>query len=140
MIKVSGIVKAIQKGVYEDYAVIDGVNVEIAGLNNSPTSTDPDYVKNTLQDAYENGEEISIIIKDSSTGRRVPVTATISTLNIAANGKITAVLNGVHAPLESITNITKPASAIQEEDTSGAEGNDTDDTGTTGQAGDSDGN
>ena len=108
MIKVSGLVKAIQKGLYEDYAVMDGVSAEIAGLNSDVKSTDPEYVKKTLTKAFENGDEISIIIKDSSTGKRVPVTAKLASLDIASNGKITAVLNDVHVPLESITNITKP--------------------------------
>ena len=106
MIKVNGKVIALQKGVYEDYAVMDGVSVEIAGLDTTVKTTDPDYVKNKLQEAYESGKEIDIIIKDS-TGKRVPVTAKLASLDIAANGKITAVLNGVHVPLESITNITK---------------------------------
>lgn len=108
MIKVNGTVKALQKGVYEDYAVMDGVSAEIAGLNTTVKTTDSEYVKNTLTTAFENGDEVSIIIKDSSTGKKVPVTAKLASLNIATNGKITAVLNDVHVPLESITNITKP--------------------------------
>jgi len=111
MIRVSGNVKALQKGVYEDYAVMDGVSVEIAGLNTTVKTTDTDYVRNTLTVAYENGDEVSIIIKDSSTGKKVPVTAKLADLDIADSGKITAVLNDLHVPLESITNITKPVAA-----------------------------
>ncbi|MGI6669473.1 MAG: flagellar hook capping FlgD N-terminal domain-containing protein [Acetivibrionales bacterium] len=124
MIKVTGIVRALQKGIYEDYAVMDGVSVEIAGLDDSVKTTDADYVRDTLTAAYESGEEIDIIIKDSSTGKRVPVTARIVALDFAKNGKITAVLNGVHVPLESITNITKPAENMPEERAAGTE-NDT---------------
>lgn len=116
MIKVSGIVRALQKGIYEDYAVMDGVSAEIAGLDTSVKTTDADYVRDTLTTAYENGEEIDIIIKDSSTGRRVPVTARIVALDFAENGKISAVLDGVHVPLESITNITKPEEDLPGED------------------------
>lgn len=112
MIKVNGNVKALQKGIYEDYAVMDGVSVEIAGLDTTVKTTDADYVKNMLTTAYENGDEISIIIKDSSTGENVPVTAKLASLNIASNGKITAVLNDLHVPIESITNITKPEAGV----------------------------
>lgn len=111
MIRVRGNVKALQKGVYEDYAVMDGVSVEIAGLNTTVKTTDADYVRNILTAAYENGEEVSIIIKDSSTGKNVPVIARLADLDIASSGRITAVLNDLHVPLESITNITKPAAA-----------------------------
>jgi flagellar basal-body rod modification protein FlgD len=103
---------------------MDGVSVEIAGLDDSVKTTDADYVRDTLTAAYESGEEIDIIIKDSSTGKRVPVTARIVALDFAKNGKITAVLNGVHVPLESITNITKPAENMPEERAAGTE-NDT---------------
>lgn len=116
MIRVRGNVKALQKGVYEDYAVLDGVSVEIAGLNTSVKTTDAEYVRNTLTVAFENGDEVSIIIKDSSTGKRVPVTARLADLDIADDGKITAVLNDLHVPLESITNITKPVSEAPEEE------------------------
>lgn len=117
MIKVSGTVTALQKGVYEDYAVMDGVSVVIAGLDTDVKTTDEDYVRNTLTTAYENGEKVDIIIKDSSTGKRVPVTAKLSSLNIAENGTITAVLDELLVPLESITNITKPDDASEEDET-----------------------
>lgn len=120
MIKVSGKVKALQKGVSEDYALMDGVNVEIAGLDATVKTTDAEYVRNTLRAAFENGEEIDIIIKDSSTGRYVPVTAKIAGLDISANGRITAVLDDLPVPLESITNITKaPEEAAPQADPPG---------------------
>lgn len=107
MIKVSGIVKAIQKGVYEDYAVMDGVDVEIAELVTDIKSSNPDFMKNKLQEAFESGEEISFYIVDRSTGKKVPVTATIESLDFSG-GKITATINGLRVPVEGITNITKP--------------------------------
>lgn len=139
MIKVSGTVKALQKGAYEDYAIMDGVSVEIAGLNTAVKTTDAEYVKNTLTAAYENGSEISIIIKDSSTGKKVPVTAKIINLDIASNGKITAVLNNVHVPLESITNITKPVETTTDSSESDTEQTADTSTDSTEQAGEEDG-
>lgn len=128
MIKVSGVVKSLQKGIYEDYAVLDGVSVEIAGLNTAVKTTDVEYVRNKLTTAWENGEYIDIIIKDSSTGKRVPVTAIITDLEFDNKGRIKAVLNDVHVPLESITNIRK-----QTEGKSAEGGNET---GTVEEAGD----
>jgi len=109
MNKVTGTVKSLQKGVYEDYAVLDGVSVVISGIDTTQTSTDADFVTKKLKDAMDNGTEIDLIIKDSATGTCVPVTAKIVSYTKTADGKITAVLNGLHVPLTSITNISKPA-------------------------------
>jgi flagellar basal-body rod modification protein FlgD len=107
MLKVSGNVKSIQKGVYEDYAVMDGVNAEIAEIVTDVKSTDPDFIKDTLNDACKDGKEISIVIVDRATGKKVPVTVKLASVDFTGD-KITAVLNSVHVPVEGITNITKP--------------------------------
>ena len=107
MISVSGLVKAIQKGVYEDYAVMDGVKVEISELVEDTHSTDPDHVKNALQEAKSSGKAIDFYIVDRNTGYKVPVTATIKSLDFTG-GKISATVDGLRVPVEGITNITKP--------------------------------
>ena len=117
MIKVGGKVAAIKKGVYEDYAVLDGVQAEIAGIDSDIKTTDPDYIRRTLTDAHENGKEIALIIKDSSTGARVPVSAKIAALDFTG-GRIMATLNSVAVPVEGVATITKPE-AEQEGDTGG---------------------
>lgn len=122
MIKVTGTVRSLQKGIYEDYAVLDGVSAEIAGLNTTVTTTDMEYVKNTLTRAYENGEEVSLIIKDSSTGKRVPVTATIAKLDISDDGKIKAVLNGVRVSIDSITMVNVSSGTQATDNTAGEAG------------------
>lgn len=118
MIKVSGKVSAIKKGVYEDYAVLDGVKVEISAIDSDIKTSDPDYIRRTLQDAYDNGKEISIIIKDSVTGKSVPVTAKIASLDFTG-GTIKATLNGLSIPVEGVTTITIPQ-ASQAGGTSGS--------------------
>lgn len=115
MIKVTGTVKSLQKGVYEDYAVLDGVSVEIAGIDSDETSTDANYITDKLEDARKNGTEIDLIIKDSSTGKRVPVTVKVVSYTKTADGRITAVLNSLHVPLTSITNISKAAEQAAEQ-------------------------
>lgn len=107
MIKVSGKVSSIKKGVYEDYAVLNGVKAEIAGIDSDIKTTDPDYIKRTLQDAFDNKKEIALIIKDSETGKSVPVTAKIASLDFTG-GTIKATLNGVAIPVEGVATITKP--------------------------------
>lgn len=118
MIKVNGDVKSIQKGTYEDYAILDGVTAQISEIVSDTKSTDTDYMKNTLEKAakdYKDGKtdsKIAVMLVDSSTGKTVPVTANIASVTVA-NGKYTAVLNDVAVSVDSITNITKPDTTKQ---------------------------
>lgn len=106
MIVVNGLVKAIQKGYYEDYAILDGVEAEIAGIYKGKSSS-KDYILDKIKSAYESGETIEIVITDGK-GTKVPVTASIASYTEVGN-KIKAILNGVSVPLEGITKITKQA-------------------------------
>lgn len=107
MIKVNGKVAAIIKGAYEDYASLDGVNVEIASIDSSVKTTDPDYIRKTLEEAKESGKEIAIIIKDSATGKKVPVTVKIKSLDFTGD-TIKAVVDSLEIPVEGVATITKP--------------------------------
>ncbi len=123
MIKVSGKVDSLQKGVYEDYAVLNNVNAEISGLyNNKVYTSDPDYLKNYLTEAMTNESTVSLVITDSSTGLKVPVSAKIKSVDFSNPNSIKAVLDGVHAPLDSITSISNAGRTSQAgQTTSGAE-------------------
>jgi flagellar basal-body rod modification protein FlgD len=118
MIKVAGQVNAIQKGIYEDYAILDGVDAQVSGIYNS-TSTSASFVQDKLEQAKNSGEAIDIIITDSSTGKTVPVSAKIRSYKVAADGTITAVLDQMSVPVEGITKVTKAAASTT--DTSGTD-------------------
>ncbi|ACL76390.1 flagellar hook capping FlgD N-terminal domain-containing protein [Ruminiclostridium cellulolyticum] len=111
VIYLSGNVKQIQRGANEDYAVMDGVNVEIAEVTGS-TSVDPNYLKNYLDQKVkgttEADKQVKVTIKDS-TGAKVPVTATLNSFSIDENtGKVTAVLDNMYISVYSVSNIQKP--------------------------------
>jgi len=107
LIYLSGNVKEIQKGVNEDYAVMDGVSATITAVTDS-TSTDPDYIKNYLK--TNEGKQVKITIKDKDTGYKVPVTATLRSFETDANGNITGavVLDDLPVSVYSVANIQKP--------------------------------
>lgn len=114
MIKVSGTVGSLQKGVYEDYMILNNVQTEISGLyNNKVYTSDPDYLNKFLTDAMNTGDTVSIVITDSSTGQKVPVSAKVRSFDSSNPNSIKAVLDDVHAPLDSITNITNSAAAAK---------------------------
>lgn len=101
----TGNVQEIQKGATEDYAVMDGVDAEIAEVTGS-TSTDPNYTKNYLEE--NKGKQVKLTIKDSESGYKVPVTATLKDYKIDPNtGKITAVLDDLYVSVYSVSNIQK---------------------------------
>lgn len=113
MIQVEGNVKAVQKGVYEDYAVMDGVKVEISELITDTKSADPNFMRDKLNEAVKDQEPIDFYIVDRETGKKVPVTATIESFTITG-GKVSAVINGLRVPVEGITNITRPPEPVEE--------------------------
>ncbi len=105
LINLSGDVKEIQKGVSEDYAVMDNVEVTIAEVTGA-LSTSPSYTKDYLEQSK--GKEVKITIKDSKTGSKVPVTATLRSYQVDENtGKITAVLDDLYVSVYSVSNIKK---------------------------------
>lgn len=112
VIYLSGNVKQIQRGANEDYAVMDGVNVDVAEVTGS-TSADPNYIKDYLEQRVkgttEADKQVKLTIKDSATGAKVPVTATLKSYSIDENtGKITAVLDNMYISVYSVSNIQKP--------------------------------
>jgi len=110
VISLSGDVNAIQKGVNEDYAVMDNVSVDIAEVTGS-TSTDPAFMKNYLDQRVnattKADKQVNITIKDKDTGYKVPITATLQSYTIDASGNITAVLDDLHVSVYSVANIQK---------------------------------
>jgi flagellar basal-body rod modification protein FlgD len=111
LIYLSGDVKEIQKGLNEDYAVMDNVNVNVAEITGS-TSADPNYMKNYLEEkskaTLEADRQVKITIKDPVSGDKVPVTATLKSYSIdATSGKITAVLDNLYVSVYSVANIQK---------------------------------
>jgi flagellar basal-body rod modification protein FlgD len=102
MIKVNGNITSIQRGIYEDYAVMNGVNVEIAEIITSSPSADPDFIEDYLQSHLD--DEVAVVIIDRITGKKVPLKAKLREYNTSGT-EVYAVLDDVHVPVESIMNI-----------------------------------
>lgn len=112
IVAVSGPVTSIAKGQYEDYAVMDGVTVQISGVVSDTTSADPNYLKNyleehTLKDNVSIDNTVNVYITDRSTGAKVPITATLKSYTVdPKTGNISAVLDQVFTPVDSIAKIS----------------------------------
>lgn len=102
VIGVEGTVKQIQKGIYEDYAVMDGVKVYVSAVDTGKTSSDPDFRKNYLE--ANKGQKVSLTISDGY-GKEVPVTGVLNSYTITPEGRITAILDELNVPVDSIHNI-----------------------------------
>lgn len=103
IIGVSGVVGSIQKGTYENYAVMNDVSVKISKILDEATTTDKDFMKNYLNENI--GQKISVNIIDKETNKQVPITATLKDFHISADGTVNATMDGVQVPVDSIYNI-----------------------------------
>lgn len=113
IVGVSGVVKEVTKGAYENYAVMDGVSVNIFAVNGIYNSGNSTYIEKYLSN--NKGMEVSVIVSDDS-GNEVPVKAILNDFSISENGKIKAVLDSVKVPVDSIVSIK---AARAESDTEG---------------------
>ena len=104
VVYVNGDVSEIQKGLYEDYAVMDNVSVTISEINDGVTSTDANYIENYLKD--NEGKSVSLVIKDEASGMRAPISGTLDSFKIE-NGKVTAVISKALIPVDSVANIKR---------------------------------
>lgn len=102
IIQVNGTVKSIEKGLYEDYAVMDGVKADIGEIITDTPSADPNFMSEYLES--NKGKEIQAMIVDSESGQKVPVKAVLDSYEIK-NGVVTAVFDKVYVPVESISAI-----------------------------------
>jgi len=102
IVRVNGVVKEVIKGSYENYAVMDGVTVNVIAVNNNYNSSNPSYIENYLSNNID--QEVSVVVTDES-GQEVPVKAILKDFNVNSNGRITAVLDGVRVPVDSIISI-----------------------------------
>lgn len=122
LVTVNGVVKSIQMGADEDYAVMDDVNVKIVGVATGDTSTDPDFVTDYLEENKDG--EVLVYIKDEETGGRVAVSAKLQgcerdddgNIIVNSDGSINAVLDDMNIPVASIHNLTPNQQTSREEE------------------------
>lgn len=111
IVAVNGKVSALEKGAYEDYAVMDNVTVDIAGVYTKTPSTDPDFTTKYLDERLpangKPGKEVELWLTDRKTGDKVAVKAILNSYEKDAEGKIKVNLDRVYVPVDSISKITK---------------------------------
>ncbi len=100
LVAVNGVIDSILRGVYEDYAVMNGVEVEISGVITDTPSADPDFIKNYLEANL--GSQIQVEIADRVRNTKVPVTAVLRSFDILDDGTVKAVVDKLNVPLDSI--------------------------------------
>jgi flagellar basal-body rod modification protein FlgD len=119
-VSVKGLVKEIQKGINEDYAVMDGVKVNVSGINDGGTSSDPNYKTNYLEshmikDGSSIDNTVSIIISDKDTGYKVAVKAKLKDYEVNRDGTISATVDNISVPMDTLVNINKENATTTEQ-------------------------
>ncbi|RCX15517.1 flagellar hook capping protein [Anaerobacterium chartisolvens] len=103
-VSISGIVKSVKSGLYEDYAIVDGIRAEIVELNGQSSSSDQNAIIDYLNQHQGESGEIDVIIRDSVSGQRVAVKGTLASYE-NVDGKLIAVINQVNLPVNDITDV-----------------------------------
>ena len=112
IVGVNGEVVSLVKGTYEDYAILDGVNATIAGLNVKGELIEDrakilEYLNSIMDKEDPADRHIEIFITDEN-GKRVPVGATLRSFEYDKEyGTIKAVLDNVAVPVASVASIKK---------------------------------
>jgi flagellar basal-body rod modification protein FlgD len=102
LIEVEGKITGVKKGIYEDYAIMDGVQCQVYSILSKDYSKTQDileYLEGHI------GSEIDLNVTDSNTGKVVPVTAVVESAS-EEDGIVTVVLNGVTVPVDGIFSIS----------------------------------
>lgn len=111
MIGVAGVLKEIQKGIYENYGVLDGVSLNVASINTEFSSADPEFRTNYLNSNL--GQQVNLIVSDNK-DNEVPVTGVLNDFHVDDSGRVTAVLDRVQIPVDSIYKIKEKLEGINE--------------------------
>ncbi|MCL6559394.1 MAG: flagellar biosynthesis protein FlgD [Firmicutes bacterium] len=110
VVPVEGIVKSLQRGLYEDYVLLDGVEALVSGVVTNNSSTDKDFIKDYLEEHDGDNEwedrEVKVYVKDKETGVSVAVKAKLREYRVNGDGTITAVLDELYVPVESIETVS----------------------------------
>jgi len=123
-VSVKGYIKSIQMGLYENYAVMDGVEAEISSIvtANGDISSNPDNIRDYLNDRLPpQDNRVTVIVTDTESGKKVPVSAKLRSFT-ETNGKLKVVLDEVLAPVDGITKVMKPSQETTSEGASEEEG------------------
>ncbi|MDR3120621.1 MAG: hypothetical protein LBU58_04725 [Clostridiales bacterium] len=118
VVGVSGEVVSLAKGQYEDYALLSGVSVTLAGKNSNGTLVEDraklrEYLESAAASEKTEDRHIEVFITDA-TGKRVPIGATLRSFEVdAATGAVRAVLDDVAVPVTSVATIRKAQESAQ---------------------------
>lgn len=110
IVPANGTVVSLEKGMYEDYAVLDGSELTISSVTKSDGSIleTPEAIKTYLDGLKTASDKnVTVTAVNPSTGNKVNVTATFDSYTASESGVIKVKLNGVYVPVESITKIEK---------------------------------
>jgi len=116
IVGVNGEVVSLLKGVYEDYAMLNGVDAAIAGINVKGSIVEDrtklrEYLEVIDKNTDPKDRQIEVFITDEN-GKRVPVAATLRSYTYDAEfGIIRAVLDDVPVPVASVASIRRVTQA-----------------------------
>lgn len=103
-VKINGIVKAVKNTDDGTFLVMTGVKAELGDIITSISITDPNFRKEYFEN--NKGKEIYVKIIDRQNDKQVPVKAVLQDYTMDEQGNVTASLDNVYVPVESVNSIS----------------------------------
>jgi len=110
IIPIDGTVKSLEKGLYEDYAIVDGASLQTSSVTNSEgTVLSTTEAIKTYLDSLKTATDKSVKITavNQSTGNKITLKGEFVGYTVDESGAIKTDLNGVYAPVTSVSKISK---------------------------------
>ncbi|MCL2741367.1 MAG: hypothetical protein FWE70_04560, partial [Oscillospiraceae bacterium] len=107
LVQVSGRIVSLMKGLNEDYAVMNGVTLQVTKAADGVTRDTKEALAAYLAERV--GQQVKVEAYHPAMNQRVVVTATLRDYTIDRNGNAFAVLDNLAVPLDSISSITYDA-------------------------------
>jgi len=112
IVPADGKVVSLEKGQYEDYAVLDGVEFKVGSVTKSDGTVldTPEAIKSYLDSVKSSTDKaVTITAVNTSNSETVAVSADLVDYTVDDTGAVKATLNSVYVPVESVAKIVKQA-------------------------------
>lgn len=112
IVPANGKVTSLEKGQYEDYAILDGVEFKVSSVTKDDGTVleTKDAIKSYLDSVKAStNKAVKVTVVNATNNNKVTVSANLADYKVSDDGVISATMNGVYVPVDSIAKIVTQA-------------------------------